>query len=79
MTTVTNADALINGFPTPELPAVAGEPTFADIQFTTRLLNVDACSVPLVLGGRRHGHLGLIMTAQECDVMAAATPLNAPL
>jgi hypothetical protein len=69
----------INGFPMPELPAVVGEPKFSDIQINKRLLKANALCVNLVLGGGRHGHLGLTMTAHEYDMMAAATPIIAPL
>jgi hypothetical protein len=78
MTTVINVYALINGFPNLELPSVDGEPTLADIQLTTRLLNANTFSVPSVLGGGRHGHLDIIMTTQEYVIMANA-PFDALL
>jgi hypothetical protein len=56
---------IINGFPNPILPKIDHEPTFEDIQVTTRLLNSNAISIPSMAGGGSHGHLGIIMTQVE--------------
>jgi hypothetical protein len=63
--TITNFYALINGCLTLELPALAGEPTFADIQLTKRLINANTFSFPSVLVDGHRDHLDIIMTAQE--------------
>jgi hypothetical protein len=38
-------EEIINGFPNPVLPKIDHEPTFEDIQVTTRLLNANAILV----------------------------------
>jgi hypothetical protein len=58
-------EEIINGFPNPVLPKIDHEPTFEDIQVTTRLLNANAISIPSMAGGGAHGHLGIIMTQVE--------------
>jgi hypothetical protein len=58
-------EEIINGFPNPVLPKIDHEPTFEDIQVTTRLLNANAISIPSMSGGGAHGHLGIIMTQVE--------------
>jgi hypothetical protein len=62
---------IINGFPNPVLPKIDHEPTYEDIQVTTRLLNANATSVPSVAGGGAHGHLGIIMTQVEYAAISA--------
>jgi hypothetical protein len=54
-------EEIINGFPNPILTKIDHEPTFEDIQVTTRLLNVNAISIPSMAGGGSHVHLGIIM------------------
>jgi hypothetical protein len=58
-------EEIINGFPNPILPKIDNEPTFENIQITTRLLNDNAISIPSMAGGGAHGHLGIIMTQVE--------------
>jgi hypothetical protein len=58
-------EEIINVFPNPILPKIYNEPTFEDIQITTRLLNANAISIPSTAGGGAHGHLGIIMTQVE--------------
>jgi hypothetical protein len=62
---VLTVEEIINGFPNPFLPKIDNEPTFKDIQVTTRLLNVNAISIPSMAGGDTHGHLGIITTQIE--------------
>jgi hypothetical protein len=65
-------EEIINGFPNPVLPKIDNEPTFEDIQLTTRLRNANTISVPSMAGGGAHGHLGIIMTQVEYDVISAS-------
>jgi hypothetical protein len=58
-------EKIINGFPNPILPKIDHEPTFEDIQVTTRLLNANAISIPSMAGGVAHRHLGIITTQVE--------------
>jgi hypothetical protein len=62
-------EEIINGFPNPVLPKIDNEPTFEDIQITTRLLNVE---IPSMAGGGAHGHLGIIMNQVEYAAISAS-------
>jgi formylmethanofuran dehydrogenase subunit A len=55
-------EEIINGFPNSILPKIDHEPTFEDIQVTTRMLNANAIFIPSMAGGGAHGHLGISMT-----------------
>jgi hypothetical protein len=65
-------EEIINGFPNPILPKIDHEPTFEDIQVTTRLLNANAISIPSMPGGGAHGHLGIIMSQVEYATISAS-------
>jgi hypothetical protein len=65
-------EEIINGFPNPILPQIDNEPTFEDIQITTRLLNANAISIPSMAGGGAHKHLGIIMA--QVEYAAISTP-----
>jgi formylmethanofuran dehydrogenase subunit A len=65
-------EEIINGFPNPILPKIDHEPTFEDIQVTTRLLNANAISIPSMSGSGAHGHLGIIMTHVEYATISAS-------
>jgi hypothetical protein len=65
-------EEIINGFPNPILPKIDHESTFQDIQVTTRLLNANAISIPPMLGGGAHGHLGIIMTQVEYTAISTS-------
>jgi hypothetical protein len=45
------AEEIINGFPNHVTPKINHEPTFEDIQVTTRLLNAYIISIPSMAGG----------------------------
>jgi hypothetical protein len=63
-------DELIAGFPHSSLPKVTGEPTFENLKIIRRLLNTNAMSVASYEGGGHDGHLGIIMTHEECFAIA---------
>jgi hypothetical protein len=65
-------EEIINGFPSPVLPKIDNEPTFKDIQVTARLLNANAISIPYMVGGGAHVHLGIIMTQLEYAAISAS-------
>jgi hypothetical protein len=65
-------EEIINGFPNPVLPKIDNEPTFEDIQVTTRLLNENAISVPSMAGGGAHGYLEIVMTQVEYAAISAS-------
>jgi hypothetical protein len=71
-------EEIFNGLPNPVLPKIDIKSTFEDIQVTTRLLNANVFSVPSVVGGGAHGHLGIIMTQVEYGAISA-TPWVKPL
>jgi hypothetical protein len=58
-------EEIINRFPNPILSKIDHEPTFEDIQVTTRLLNTNAIYIPSMAGGGAHRNLGIIMTQAE--------------
>jgi hypothetical protein len=70
-------EEIINGFPNPILPKIDHEPTFEDIQVTTRLLNANAISIPSIVGGGAHGHLGIIMTQVEYATISTSPWVDA--
>jgi hypothetical protein len=70
-------EEIINGLPNPVLPKIDHEPACEDIQVTTRLLNANAISVPSMVGGGAHGHLGIIMIQVEYAVISS-TPWVEP-
>jgi hypothetical protein len=65
-------EEIMNRFPNPILPNIDHEPTFEDIQVTTRLSNANAIYIPSMEGGGAHGHLGIIMT--QVEYAAISTP-----
>jgi hypothetical protein len=71
-------EEIINGFPNPVLPKIDNEPTFEDIQITTRLLNANVISISSMSGGGAHGHLGIIMFQVEYAAILAL-PCGEPL
>jgi hypothetical protein len=70
-------EEIINSLPNPVLPKIDNKHTFADIQVTTCLLNANSISVPSIMGGGAHDHLGIIMTQVEYAVISA-TPWVEP-
>jgi hypothetical protein len=62
---VLTVEEIINRFPNPILPKIDHDPTFEDIQVTTRLLNANAISIPYMTGGGAHGNLDIVMTHVE--------------
>jgi hypothetical protein len=71
-------DEIINSFISPVIPKVKYGPTFEGIQVKTRLLNVNAISVPSMAGEGDPGHLGIIMTQVDYAAISA-TPWVEPL
>jgi hypothetical protein len=65
-------DEIINRVTNPVLPKIDNEPTFEEIQITTRLLNANAISIPSMAFGDAHGHLGIIMSQVEYAAVSAS-------
>ena len=65
-------------FPHKEPSKIHGEPTFDNLQVLLNQLKANAKSVPSSLGGGQHGHLGLILSPQQYQLLSL-TPFNRPL
>ena len=52
-------------FPTPILPKIVGEPTREALIDLHRIISGNAASAASNLRGGRHGHLALMMTAED--------------
>ena len=46
------------------MPKIDGEPDYGNINTMMQLLYGNAALLPETLGGRKHGHIGIIMTPQ---------------
>jgi hypothetical protein len=58
-------EEMIAGWPYPELPLITAEPIYEDMAKMQKRLNANFISTPSNEGGGRHGHLGLLMTADQ--------------
>ena len=58
----------------PELNKNTGEPTIMSLLKMKNELKANAQSVPTVLGGGQHGHLGFFLTSAEYENVAQGTP-----
>jgi len=71
-------------FPHPTLTAIVGAPTNTTITKLIQEVFANACTVPSTHSGSRHGHLGMIMTAQAYQMLAGTAfqllihPSNTP-
>jgi hypothetical protein len=59
----TSVERLVESFPHPHIPAIAGPPNYETITDITRLLNANAASIHSELGGGNYGHLALTISA----------------
>jgi hypothetical protein len=59
---VLSVDDIIAKFPTKTITPIHGEPDYASISDMVQTLYGNAASLSTTLGGRQHGHIGLIMT-----------------
>ena len=57
-------------FDYPELTKITVEPTIMSLLKMKNTLKANAQSVPTVLGGGQHRHLGLVLTAAEYENVA---------
>jgi hypothetical protein len=57
-----SVDDIVKKFPTKTIPNIQGESNYASISNTVQPMYSNAASLPTTLGGRRHGHVGLIIT-----------------
>ena len=78
MASLNSVDTLLGGFPHNPLPRIVGKPTFATLSATRKLLCANAASIPSLLGGGGHGHLGMILSAARYAILAPGTPYDTP-
>ena len=79
MTMITNvADCRNTHFERKEALNIRGEPTFEQLQKLYENIKINAQSVPSTLGGGQHGHLGLVITPNEYQ-MLSLTPFYRPV
>ena len=65
-------------FDYPELTKITGELTITSLLKIKNELKANAQSVPSTLGGRQHGHLGLVLTTDEYKTVTHGTPYIKP-
>ena len=63
MSKALSVDEITAKFPTKNIPELHGEPTYDSITNIKTELYSNAAVIPTTLGGRQHGHIGLIMEA----------------
>jgi hypothetical protein len=73
-----SVDDIVAKFPNKKLPIIQGEPDYAQINNMMQTLYGNAASLPTTLGGGRHGHIGLIMTAALYATLAPLAPFTTP-
>jgi hypothetical protein len=66
-------EALIDSFPTPNLPSIQGEPTYHPLAAILTALKANAASIPSNQGGAANGYLGIVVSS---DVYATISPGN---
>ena len=76
----TSIDDIVAKFPTKILPPITGGPYYDCISQLNQLMYGNATTLPTTLGGRAHGHVGLIMKATLYMALAATSyvTLNEP-
>ena len=75
--TSTNIDYVVTYFKVPELNKIHGAPICAKLRETKDQVKANASSVSSELGGRAHGHLGLVLTDGKYAKITA-TPYICP-
>jgi hypothetical protein len=73
-----SVDDIMSKFPIKILPTITGEPDYETINHMVQALYGNAASLATTLGGRAHGHIGIIMQ-QALYTMLTATPYITPI
>eukprot|EP00957_Ditylum_brightwellii_P147168 11206574-Ditylum_brightwellii.AAC.1 len=55
-----SVEEISKNFPQQSIPAIIGKPTYTAIRAVHHPLQENVASVPMTLGGGRHGHLALV-------------------
>ena len=82
MVNPTSIDDIVAKIPTKILPLIPGEPDYDCISQLNQIMYGNAATLPTTLGGRAHGHVGLIMKATLYVTLSATayvTPNEPPL
>ena len=74
---VLSVDDVVSKFPIKTIPTIDGEPDYNTINTMMQLLYGNAASLPTILGGVQHGHIGIIMTSKLYTTLAT-TPYKSP-
>lgn len=61
-----------------DLSAIIGEPTYDTLKLMLNQLKANARAVRTSLGGGNHGHLGLLLSPQQYNIIAPGTPFQRP-
>ena len=77
-TTQTDIDKIIAQFEKAQCTPILERPTFRTLIQLKNELKTNAGSIKTTLGGRAHGHLGLILTPQEYAGICPTTPFIKP-
>ena len=64
-------------FEYPDLSPIHGEPSYESLRILFNQIKANARSIHTTLGGGQHGHLGLVLTAQQYALLSP-TPYNRP-
>ena len=59
-----------------DLTAIVGEPTYDTLKLLLNQLKANARAVRTTLGGGNHGHLGLLLSPQQYEIIAPGTPFK---
>ena len=65
-------------FEYPDLTVITGEPTYESLTVLLNQLKANARSVQTSLGGGQNGYLGLLLSPEQCAILAPTTPFIYP-
>ena len=66
-------------FQVPKLTRIHEEPTFPQLQLLFNQIKANASPVKINLGGKIHGHLGLVFSLEDYEEFSPVTPYGRPL
>ena len=67
MTTAGGINYRATNFETPKVPKIYGEPKLGPLIEIHTKIKANATSVPTIIGGGAHGHLGMVVLPAEYD------------
>ena len=69
---IQSVDDIRSTFPEPTVQKIIGEPTYENIKTLHDFLKSNAASIPTILGGGNHGHLGLVLQSALYTVVTGS-------